>query len=510
MKNLLNKLKLIHKINLVFYLSILLAASLIITFAITSSYTLKNLDKNHNEYKQVNHYESMINKNLKSLDHLTIENSLSTQKDYASESKKTYSMIIKNLDLLNNHIFFNDSKESKETINRIKKRLIGYKNITDSLESEVQESFEDGMYAVSALTTTSNIIFNELTTLNNQIENISQNKTEELSANLESRRTLVIVLVLCMFLLMFYINNQIVASILDQLRLLENAMNSFFEFLSKKRKDVLHMSYEADDEISQISKLIDSHMYIAEELLSQEREESAIIEKKVQEATHEIRELNDELEDTQREIIFTLGAIAEERSKETGNHVKRVAEYSYMLARFYGMSVEESLLLKNASPMHDIGKIGIPDRILNKPGRFTDKEFEVMKAHAEIGYEMLKHSKRSIFKVAAIVAYEHHEKYAGGGYPRGIKGEEIHIYGRITAIADVFDALGSDRVYKKAWSIEKIVNLFKEERGRHFDPLLIDLFLDNLDKFLETKERIDSIDDSTSLSKYIEDFEKVE
>jgi len=510
MKKLLKKLKLIHKVNLVFYMSVLLVASLIITFAITSSFILKSLDKNHNEYRQVNKYESMINKNLKLLDHLTIENSLSPKDNYIYNSEKTYKTIVENLDLLKKHEFFNDSKDSINMIEKIKKRLIGYKDITDSLALEVSESFEDGIYAVSALTSTSNIIFNELSILNDQIEGISQVKTQELKDLIESRRMLVIGLVFLMFFLMFYINNSVVKSILAQLSVLENGMNSFFEFLSKKRKDVLHMSYESDDEISQISKLIDSHMYIAEELLCQEREESAIVEQKVKEATSEIRELNEELEDTQREIIFTLGAIAEERSKETGNHVKRVAEYSYMLARLYGMSVEESLLLKNASPMHDIGKIGIPDRILNKPGRFTDKEFEVMKAHSNIGYEMLKHSHRSIFKIAAIVAHEHHERYDGQGYPNKIKGEEIHIYGRITAVADVFDALGSDRVYKKAWSIEKIVNLFKEERGNHFDPILIDLFLDNLDKFLETKEKIDSIDDSTSLSKYIEDFEKVE
>ena len=510
MKSLLNKLKLIHKVNLVFYLAVFLAVSLILTFAITSSFTLKTLDKNHSEYKQVNHYESMINKNLKSLDYLTIENSLSHKKDYRKNSEKTYQVIVKNLDLLKKHRFLKDSKESIETISRIKKRLIGYKDITDSLEDEVKNSFEDGMYAVSALTTTSNIIFNELSTLNSQIESISQKRTEELTEVIETRRSLVITLVIFMFIFMYYVNSKVARSILAQLHLLENGVNSFFEFLSRKRQDVLHMAYEADDEISQISKLIDSHMYIAEELLSQEREEASIIERKVQEATKEITELNNELEDTQREIIFTLGAIAEERSKETGNHVKRVAEYSYMLARMYGMSVEEALLLKNASPMHDIGKIGIPDRILNKPGRFKDKEFEVMKAHAEIGHEMLKHSHRSIFEVASIVAYEHHEKYNGTGYPRGIKGEDIHIYGRITAVADVFDALGSDRVYKKAWPIEKIVKLFKEERGEHFDPVLIDLFLDNLDQFLETKERIDSMDDSTSLSKYIEDFEKVE
>ena len=510
MKNLLNKLKLIHKVNLVFYISIVLTLSLILTFLFTSSFIIKSLSENHNCYIQVNKYASTINEKLKSLDHLTIENSLLSKKEYAKDSQKIYLTIIKNLNLLREHEYLANNKDSIKTIDRIKKRLIGYKDITDSLDDEVKNSFEDGMYAVLALTTTSHIIFKELSTLNEQIEKISQQRSEDLFKIINKKRFFIGVIIFIMFILMLYVNNNVVKSIIAQFKLLENGINSFFEFLSKKRKNVIHMSYETDDEISQISKLIDSHMYIAEGLLSQEREETVRIEQKVKEATKEIQELNDELEDTQREIIFTLGAIAEERSKETGNHVKRVAEYSYMLARFYGMSVDEALLLKNASPMHDIGKIGIPDRILNKPGRFTEKEFEVMKAHAEIGYEMLKHSNRSIFKVASIVAYEHHEKYAGGGYPRGIKGEEIHIYGRITAVADVFDALGSDRVYKKAWSIDKIVNLFKEERGKHFDPKLIDIFLENLDKFLETKERIDRVDDSTSLSKYIEDFEKVE
>jgi HD-GYP domain-containing protein (c-di-GMP phosphodiesterase class II) len=160
--------------------------------------------------------------------------------------------------------------------------------------------------------------------------------------------------------------------------------------------------------------------------------------------------------------------------------------------------------------MHDVGKIGIPDAILNKPGKFTDEEFEVMKSHAELGYKMLKHSSKSILKAAAIVAYEHHEKWDGSGYPRGLKGEEIHIYGRITAIADVFDALGSDRVYKKAWPLKKILNLFEEEKGKHFDPILTELFLDNLEHFLAAKENIETNEDNMALSKYIEDFERVE
>jgi len=212
------------------------------------------------------------------------------------------------------------------------------------------------------------------------------------------------------------------------------------------------------------------------------------IETKVEEGLIEINKLYKELEDTQKEVIFTMGAIGESRSKETGNHVKRVAEYSKLLALYYGLDTKEAQMLKQASPMHDIGKVAIPDAILNKPAKFDEQEREIMNQHATIGYEMLKHSNRELLKTAAIVAYEHHEKWDGTGYPRGLKGEEIHIYGRITAIADVFDALGSDRCYKKAWELDKILTLFKEESGKHFDPVLIDLFFDNLDEFLKIRE----------------------
>ncbi|MBD3823572.1 MAG: HD domain-containing protein [Epsilonproteobacteria bacterium] len=199
--------------------------------------------------------------------------------------------------------------------------------------------------------------------------------------------------------------------------------------------------------------------------------------------------LANEIEATQREVIFTMGAIGESRSKETGNHVKRVAEYSYLLAIAYGLDPKEAELLKQASPMHDIGKVAIPDAILNKPGPFNEHEREIMNTHAELGYSMLKKSERSLIKAAATVAYEHHEKWDGTGYPNGLAGEDIHLFGRITALADVFDALGSDRCYKKAWDDEKIFALFKEERGKHFDPKLVDLFFENLDQFLEIRER---------------------
>jgi putative two-component system response regulator len=203
-----------------------------------------------------------------------------------------------------------------------------------------------------------------------------------------------------------------------------------------------------------------------------------------------LKALNKEIVDTQKEIIFTMGAIGETRSKETGNHVKRVAEYTKILALYYGLSEEESEMLKQASPMHDIGKVAIPDAILNKPARFTPEEFEKMKEHAQLGYDMLKYSQRRLLKMASIVAYEHHEKWDGSGYPQGTKGEDIHIYGRITALADVFDALGSSRVYKPAWEDEKIFKLFKEERGKHFDPKLIDIFLEHKEEFTEIRDSL--------------------
>ena len=212
------------------------------------------------------------------------------------------------------------------------------------------------------------------------------------------------------------------------------------------------------------------------------------IETKVQEGLEEIKNLNQEIENTQKEVVFTMGAIGESRSKETGNHVKRVAEYSKLLAIYYGLDKKEAEMLKQASPMHDIGKVAIPDAILNKPGRFDETEREIMNTHAKLGYEMLKHSNRPLLKMAAIVANEHHEKWDGTGYPKGLSGENIHIYGRITALADVFDALGSHRVYKKAWDDERIFNLFKEERGKHFDPKLVDIFFEHLDEFLKIRE----------------------
>ena len=213
----------------------------------------------------------------------------------------------------------------------------------------------------------------------------------------------------------------------------------------------------------------------------------------IKDGINEIESLSDEIINTQKEIIYTMGEIAETRSKETGNHVKRVAEYSKLLALKLGISSDEAEMLKLASPMHDIGKVGIPDNILNKPGKLTPEEFEIMKTHAQLGYEMLKHSSKPILQAAAIVSKEHHEKYNGNGYPKGLKGEEIHIFARITAVADVFDALGSDRIYKKAWEDEKIFELFNSEKGEHFDPKIIDIFFENLEEIKQIRDKFKDI-----------------
>jgi response regulator RpfG family c-di-GMP phosphodiesterase len=192
--------------------------------------------------------------------------------------------------------------------------------------------------------------------------------------------------------------------------------------------------------------------------------------------------LNNEIIDTQAEIVGKLGEIIENRSQETANHVNRVAYISYVLAKAYGLSEDYANKIRLASPMHDIGKVAIADNILLKPGKLTKDEFNVIKTHSKIGWEILKGSKREILKLAATIAYEHHEKWDGSGYPRGISGEEISISGRITAIADVFDALTQKRVYKDAWELKRVIKLFEEERGKHFEPKLVDLFLENLPK----------------------------
>lgn len=203
----------------------------------------------------------------------------------------------------------------------------------------------------------------------------------------------------------------------------------------------------------------------------------------------ELFDLNEEIWQTQHEMLSLLGEVGETRSHETGNHVRRVAKYARILGELYGLEEEDIRLLYSASPMHDIGKIGISDAILLKPGKLDPDEYDVMKTHSTIGYDILKNSSRPLLKAAAIIAREHHEKWDGSGYPNALNGKDIHIYGRITALADVFDALSCERVYKKAWPMDKIIEFVQSERGRHFDPDLVDMFMENIDMFKEVADK---------------------
>ncbi len=204
--------------------------------------------------------------------------------------------------------------------------------------------------------------------------------------------------------------------------------------------------------------------------------------------TYENLLMRDDIQETQKELVYMLGEAVEQRSKETGAHVKRVAQISQLLAEAYGLPDQESELIKLASPLHDVGKVGIPDSILNKPGKHTPEEWEIMKTHAIMGEEILAKSDKRILQLGSIIAGQHHEKWDGNGYPRGLKGEEIHIAGRITALADVFDALGSKRCYKEAWPIEKIIAIIKEEKGKQFEPRLVELFEENIDALVAIRE----------------------
>ena len=206
------------------------------------------------------------------------------------------------------------------------------------------------------------------------------------------------------------------------------------------------------------------------------------LEIKVQERTAELNE-------TRQEIIKRLGRAAEFKDNETGMHVIRMSHYSRIIAKAIGMDDEQADLLLNASPMHDIGKIGIPDNVLLKPGKLDDDEWNLMRQHPEFGANIIGEHDSGLLKMSLIVARTHHEKWNGKGYPNGLAGEDIPLVGRIIAVADVFDALTTERPYKDAWPVEKAVSLIKEESGEHFDPALVKAFLDSLPEILAIKEK---------------------
>lgn len=210
-------------------------------------------------------------------------------------------------------------------------------------------------------------------------------------------------------------------------------------------------------------------------------ERSAELERMVSERTRE-------LDRAYREILQRLSLASEYRDDDTGNHTRRIGEYSAVVARGLGMDDEQVEHLRRASPMHDVGKIGIPDSILLKRGKLTSEEWETMKSHVEIGVRILSGATSGLLRVAEEIARSHHERFDGTGYPHGLAGEEIPLNGRLVAVCDVFDALTSERPYKSAWSVEDAVAEISRCRGSHFDPRIVDIFLDNLPQMMSIRD----------------------
>jgi putative nucleotidyltransferase with HDIG domain len=208
----------------------------------------------------------------------------------------------------------------------------------------------------------------------------------------------------------------------------------------------------------------------------------------------EVAKATVEIVNRERETLLCLGRAAEHRDPETHEHIIRMSNYSQLVARQMGFNEAACELMLLSAPLHDIGKIGTPDNILLKPGKLTIEEFEIMKQHTAIGAKILSNSVSPILQAGARIAISHHEKFDGSGYPRGLKGTAIPLEGRIVAVADVFDALTSERPYKKAWDIDRATALLVESRGGHFDPDVVDAFFDVFDEVLEIKQQYQDAD----------------
>lgn len=223
------------------------------------------------------------------------------------------------------------------------------------------------------------------------------------------------------------------------------------------------------------------------------KDHKALLEVQVKEKTKELQNALIEVQNSEKDIISILGKTAEYRDNETSAHTVRVGEMAALVAQKFGWSEEDVELIRLAAPMHDMGKVGIEDGILLKPGKLDDDEFAIMKKHAHIGYTILSQKETPLLKLAAEIAYTHHEKYNGNGYPRGLKEDEIPLSGAIVAVVDVFDALLSERPYKKAFPLEKAVDIIKSDAGTHFHPKVVELFLDSLDEVMRIRERLSDV-----------------
>lgn len=246
-------------------------------------------------------------------------------------------------------------------------------------------------------------------------------------------------------------------------------MDTKIKALDAGAQDFLHKPFDRVEALTRIRNMIEVRL-----LHKEIRQQNEVLEQKVQERTQE-------LEDTRLEVVRRLGRAAEYKDNETGMHVVRMSKIAQLLAIAVGMSDDDAKLLLHASPMHDIGKIGIPDGILLKPGKLDADEWETMKTHTRIGAEILGDHPYPLMQMARIVALTHHEKWDGSGYPKGLEGENIPLVGRITAVADVFDALLSERPYKNAWPLDDAIAFIKEQSGQHFDPTIVEQFVVHLE-----------------------------
>lgn len=257
----------------------------------------------------------------------------------------------------------------------------------------------------------------------------------------------------------------------------QHGRDNLVQALAAGARDFIAKPFDRTELLMRVRNLLEAHL--AHSLMHQQKQ---VLESMVRSRTDELRR-------TRLQVVQRLGMAAEHRDEETGSHILRMSHVCALLARGIGWSEAECELILHASPMHDVGKIGIPDAILLKPGAFEPEEWRIMKTHTEIGRKLLDGDDSELMRMARDIAYTHHEKWDGSGYPRGLAGAAIPIAGRIAAISDVFDALTSERPYKRAWPVKKALKLLRDNRGRHFDPALVDVFFDHLPDILDIRAR---------------------
>lgn len=295
--------------------------------------------------------------------------------------------------------------------------------------------------------------------------------------------------------LMYVLQNQVDMILIDYMMPNLNGLEFIEEYRKKiKNVPIIMITAAGDDENIHkrafelgandfLSKPVNSVIFKARTInLLTNYQNQILLEDKAKLLEKEVEKATENLLKREHETLTILGKTAEYKDPETASHVARVAYYSKLLAKGYGLSEKEQDILFYSAPFHDLGKIGIEDKILLKPAKLTQEEFEIMKIHPKIGYEILKNSQSEYLQAGAIIALTHHEKINGSGYPNGLKGDDIHIFGRIVAIADVFDALTSFRPYKQAWSFEDAVNYLQEKSGKEFDTKLVEIFINNIDE----------------------------